>query len=189
MKQAYPTKPCKTGKPLKPNEYDFSELYSSRAKYSAEKKLAAVTAYVMTGTCRQAARVTGLSHQIISEWKNKAAWWPEAYRMAKLERQEEMDGVMTAIIHEAGNQILDRVINGDEVINKDGDVVRRKMGGKELATTLGITYDKRALLRGDPTSRTEKVDQKALLNDIREELKQIAKDQLDLTVVNKEDSE
>ena len=172
------------GRPRVNNEYDYSELYSPRAKYTAEEKLQAVTAYVMTGTAVGAARVTGQLADTIREWKNHSSWWPDAYIQAKKERQEEMDGVMTAIVHEAGYQVLDRIQNGDEVIDKDGNVVRRKMSGKELATVMGITYDKRSLLRGDPTSRTEKVDTKQILDDVREQLKEIAKDHLDKSVVN-----
>lgn len=177
----YPQKKRATSR--KNNEYDYSDLYSSRAKYTAEEKLEGVTAYVMTGTTTAAAKLTGLSHQCISEWKCHATWWPDAYIHAKKLRQEEMDGVMTAVIHAAGTEVLDRVLNGDHVIDKNGDLIRKPMGGKEMATTLAILYDKRALLRGDPTSRSEKVDTQGTLEDIRKELTKIAHDHLDKTTV------
>jgi hypothetical protein len=146
------------------NEFDLSELYSSRAKYTAQQKLEAVTAYVMTGTISGASRLTGLSTQLMSEWKNRATWWPDAYAAVKVQKQEEMDGVMTSIIHLAAEEVVDRLLNGDEVITKDGDLMRKKMSGKDIGWIMAVTHDKRALLRGDPTSRTEKVDTAKMLD-------------------------
>ncbi len=169
---------------VEPNSFDISELYSSRARYSAEQKLQAVTAYVMTGTVRGATHLTGLKHQLISDWKNNSTWWPEAYAQTKKMKQEEADGVMTSIIHLAANETLDRILHGDEIVTKDGDVVRRKMGGKELATTMAITFDKRALIRGEPTSRSEKVDTASTMEHLKEEFAKMAKDALTSTVID-----
>ena len=168
---------------LEQNEFDLADLYSSKARYTAEQKLQAVTAYVMTGTILGASRLTGLSKQLISEWKNRAMWWDDAYHYCKKQKQEEADGIMTSIIHLAAEETLDRIVNGDEVINKDGDVVRRKMGGKELATTMAITFDKRALLRGEPTSRTERVDTNQVMEELKEQFADMAKNALDSSVV------
>lgn len=155
------------------NEFDISELYSSRAQYTAQQKLEAVTAFVMTGTVMGAVRLTGIKHQLIYEWKNKSSWWPDAYRAVKVQKQEEMDGAMTAIIHVASEEVIDRLLHGDEVITKDGDTVRKKMTGKDSAWVLSIIHDKRALLRGDPTSRTEKIDQKQLIEDLAKKFEEM----------------
>ena len=73
---------------------------------------------------------------------------------------------MTSIIHFAGEELIDRLQNGDEVITKDGDVRQKKIGAKDLAWIMSIIHDKRALLRGDPTSRTEKIDTAKILDDM-----------------------
>ena len=159
----------------KNNKWDMSELYSSRSCYTAQQKLQAVTAYVMTGTVRGSARITGLTPQLISEWKNKSSWWPDAYAAVKVQKQEEMDGIMTSIIHFAGEEVVDRLLNGDEVITKDGDLIRKKMSGKDTAWTLAIVSDKRALLRGDPTSRTEKIDQNKLIEALKQSFEDMGK--------------
>ena len=169
------------------NEYDLAALYSSRAKYTAEEKLAAVTAYVMTGSVRGVVRLTGLKQQVISDWKNNSSWWPDAYATVKKEKQEEVDGTLTSIIHAAAGGVMDSILHGDEVIDKNGDLVRRQMSGKDKAWVMGITFDKRALLRGDPTSRTEKVDQKALISELKEDFEAMARQHLDKKVINPED--
>lgn len=179
---AYPKAPT-AKKQVPSNKYDLAELYSSRAKYTAEEKLAAVLAYVMTGSIRGVVRLTGLKQQVVSDWKNNSLWWPDCYMTMKRDKQEEVDGSLTTIIHAANGEMLDRIINGDEIIDKNGDAVRRKMSGKELAWVMGISFDKRALLRGDPTSRTEKVDTKQQMADLRKEFGAMAREHLNLTVI------
>lgn len=179
---AYPKAPDKKHK-VPSTKYDLAELYSPKAKYTAEEKLAAVLAYVMTGSIRGVVRLTGLKQQVVSDWKNNSSWWPDCYMTIKRDKQEEVDGSLTTIIHAANGEMLDRIINGDEIINKNGDAVRRKMTGKELAWVMGISFDKRALLRGDPTSRTEKVDTKQQMADLRKEFGAMAREHLNLSVI------
>ena len=186
VEMAYPAaKPSR--KQCDNHELDLTSLYSSRAKYTADEKLAAVLAYVMTGSIRGVVRLTGLKQQVVSDWKNNSSWWPDAYANVKKQKQEEVDGTLTSIIHAAAGGIMDRIMHGDEVIDKNGDPVRRKMSGKELAWVMGITFDKRALLRGDPTSRTEKVDQTSLIEELKKDFASMAKQHLDKTVINMED--
>ena len=184
VEMAYP-KADKYYKQDEPNEQDLIALYSPRAKYTAEEKLAAVVAYVMTGTIAGVVRLTGFNRSAISQWKNYSSWWPDAYRNVKKHKQEEVDGMLTSIVHAAGGGIMDRLLNGDEIIDKNGNKVRRMMSGKEMAWVLGITFDKRALLRGDPTSRSEKVDQGKLISELKDQFALMAKEHLDKTVVNK----
>jgi hypothetical protein len=186
VEMAYPkAKPIK--QKIDNNQHDLNALYSPRAKYTAEEKLAAVLAYVMTGTVAGVVRLTGFKQQVISDWKNNSSWWPDAYHNVKKQKQEEVDGTLTSIVHAAAGGIMDRIMHGDEVVDKNGDLVRRKMSGKELAWVMGITYDKRALLRGDPTSRSEKVDQTKLIAELKEDFANMAKQHLDKTVINSED--
>ena len=168
------------------NELDLTSLYSSKAKYTAEEKLSAVLAYVMTGSVRGVVRLTGFKQQVVSDWKNNSSWWPDAYRAIKKEKQEEVDGALTAIVHAASSGIMDRIVNGDEIIDKNGDVVRRRMSGKELAWVMGITYDKRALLRGDPTSRTEKIDQSKLMLELKKDFERMTREALSINTITVE---
>ena len=49
-------------------------------------------------------------------------------------------------------QAQDRVENGDYRVAKDGKLIRVPMGGKELVISGATVYDKRQLLRNQPTS-------------------------------------
>jgi hypothetical protein len=183
VEQSYAAAP-KHPKQVDNHALDLTSLYSPLAKYTAEEKLASVLAYVMTGSVRGVVRLTGFKQQVISDWKNNSSWWPDAYAKVKKQKQEEIDGSLTSIIHASSGAIMDRILNGDEVIDKNGDVVRRALSGKDVAWIFGVTFDKRALLRGDPTSRTEKVDQTSMMEDLKQDFAKMAREHLNKTTVN-----
>jgi len=158
----------------------FSDLYDPRSKYSPEEKMSAVIAYVLTGSAWKAEKITGLKAKTIQGWKQQAPWWPEAIRRVRKQKQDELDGRITGIINKALDEIEDRVMNGDEIYDGAGRVKRRRMTGQQLASTLSSLFDKRALVRGDPTARTEKVTIEQDLKVLADRLeKMAAKAQLD----------
>lgn len=161
----------------------LADIYSPRANIPPEIKLAAVNAYMLTGTTRGAERLSGVSHQTISEWKNKSQWWTPVLAKVKKDKQEELDARITKILDKALGKFEERLELGDEVITKDGDRAHKQMGGRDVATSFAILYDKRAMLRGDPTSISAKADQKTLLEDLKSEFAAMAKEALDGTVV------
>ena len=72
--------------------------------------------------------------------------------------EEELDSKLTDIIMVGTEQLRDRLENGNvKYDGKTGQLYRQPLTSGELAKdTIGIMFDKRALLRGDPTSRIEK---------------------------------
>ena len=176
-----------------PTEYDlYTDIYDPRAKYPPEIKIQAATCYMLTGTLAGASRMTGLRQETIWDWKNNSQWWDSILTKVRKEKQDELDAKLSGLIHEASQQIEDRILNGDEVLVKksDGnhDFMNKKMSGKDLTTALGTLYDKRTMLRGDPTSITRRETPADMLNALRDEFanmaKAAAKAELNKTVVN-----
>jgi hypothetical protein len=89
---------------------------------------------------------------------------------------------------EGADKLEDRVRNGNIKLNpKTGELNRIPMTSGELAKdAVGIPYDKRALMRGDPTSRTEKVDPKAMLEDLAKQFKKIVELNEPKTIIDAE---
>jgi len=71
------------------------------------------------------------------------------------EKGEEFDANLTKLIDSAFDQAQDRVENGDYRVNKDGQLIRVPMGGKELVISGATVYDKRQLHRNHPTNITD----------------------------------
>ena len=158
---------------------ELSDLYRANGKWSPEDKIAAATAYIYTGTSQAASRMLRewgieIADSTIRWWATQSSWWPELVKQVRKDKDEEIDALQTNLLHETGEQILDRVRNGDEVITKDGDIVRKKMTGRDLTIVHGTVWDKRALKRGNPTTRVEKNDNEALL-ELAQRFNQFAK--------------
>jgi len=149
--------------------FDFKLLYHPLSKYDVKVKINAVMSYMMTGDAKAAAKSVGVPHTTLLHWKNHSCWWDDTLGRCRLLKQDELDAGLTKVI-EAGTKALEeRIANGNPT--KVGQVKTKneetgveiteyvmgkvQMPAKELATVVGITYDKRALSRGEATSRTD----------------------------------
>ena len=81
-------------------------------------------------------------------------------------KHEEFDAAATRIIHKSLEKMYENIENGDAIIDKDGNIKRIPMRAKDMALVMGVTYDKRALGRGDPTQRMVKEDSSKVLEDL-----------------------
>lgn len=155
------------------------KMTDSRSQFSAEEKMAAVMAYLITGgnstKAAELSCVPEMKPPTIRQWKKRSAWWDEAEAHAKNLLQKDLERAYTKMIHRTEKELFDRVENGDVVLLKDGTQVRKPLGGKDLMYIHGIIFDKYAMLKGEPTSRTERVNPMQLVNDLAKLLKEQGK--------------
>jgi len=155
---------------LTPEDFDISDLYHPSGKYTPEEKLRAVNAYLVTGSSIQAGKVAGIPHYTIRKWKQEATWWPETVQELRKQLQDKLDGLLTGVIHDCIENLAERVTKGEQTITKDGRIVTKKVSARDLAIIAGTMFDKRALIRGDPTSRHEKISIESQLTQIAHKL-------------------
>lgn len=127
--------------------------------HTPEDRLQAALAWTVTGTAQGVQDVTGFTRRTVSDWVN-SEWWPALVEEARQLKQSELDASLTTIIHKCAQRLTER-LDSDEGISKAGI--------QQIATTLAISMDKRALMRGDPTSRTERVSSEERINKLRDE--------------------
>lgn len=161
------------------DDIDFTELNArqrnhtqKKQEYPAERKIQACTLYFMNGSMKQTAKELGMGWNTIAGWKNKSPWWEEVTGKLRREKQDELDAMMTNYIHEAQEQAIDRVKNGDFKLMASGELKRIPMSGRDLALTSAAFFDKRALIRGDATSISRRQDP---LKEIQGKLEAFAK--------------
>ena len=99
-------------------------------------------------------------------WKTRSSWWKEATRQARKQHQEQLDSMMTGVIHRSMQELDDRLSHGNTKVNKEGDQYKVPVSSDEIVRIVDRVYDKRALNRGDPTQRTERVDVNEMLNNL-----------------------
>ena len=151
-------------------------LYTE-GKYSAKEKLYAMCAWLVFGNNSKASQHSGIPAGTISGFK-KQEWWNTILDEIRKDKQGELDIALTGVIHKAADVMADRLENGDmkPLKNKDGEFqyVSHPVTARDAAQVAALMSDRRALMRGDPTSRIERSTQDTL-NDLSEQFKKFAK--------------
>ena len=124
-------------------------------KYTKDDIIQAGKLYLVYGNYATVASEIGCDRTTVRNWANKD-WWPILLEELKYLKNVELDSKYTHALEKSLSELMDRLENGDEVVNsKTGETYRKKVGARDAALISAIMYDKRALLRGDPTQIKE----------------------------------
>ena len=147
---------------------------TKRGWYPPEKRIAVATAFAAGMTnANDLEKLTGIAASTIRNWKQNE-WWHDLLERIRHEQDEKFDAKFTKIIDKTLDHVMDSLQNGDHVLMRDGEIVRKPMSGKEAAQISSTIIDKRNLLRGKPTSRTESVSGKDRLSKLAEEFRKFS---------------
>jgi transposase-like protein len=145
--------------------------------YTAEEKIQVCTYWLVGHSSRDVAAMVDIPSATIRDWMTKP-WWKELIRELRRAKGDELDNDLTRIIHKATRSLEERIENGNFKVNpKTGEMERVPLSATELATAgIGIPFDKRALGRGDPTSKVSHEDNSdKLLERLAEQFVRITK--------------
>lgn len=124
--------------------------------YTNEDRRSAAVAFVLYGNVQKVAEITGFPDKTIYGWL-KSDWWPRFLDEAKREHQELIESRLSDIVEKATWQLIDRIENGDSILNKRGHVVRVPVKAKDLDIIIRDSIDKIRLLRNQPSKVTAEV--------------------------------
>jgi hypothetical protein len=125
-----------------------------KGMFPDEKKVEAAAVYAATGSLQRTEQVTGVPMKQLRSWRATDEF-KALLREVWEENNEKIDAKFTEIIEKSLDQVIDRVENGDFRLGKDGEPKRVPISAKDLSLVQAINVDKRQLLRGLPTSRSE----------------------------------
>lgn len=152
--------------------FDHPEMKTGQC--SREKKIKAAVAYLQVGTFRKAAQIAGIRRQTLMQWVHNTNWWPALIDHLKRHHDDQLESRTTAVINQALDQVEDRVLNGDAVVDsKTGQIHRKPVGGRDMAVIFGTLYDKRQLMRSQPTSISQSSEGDRLQK-LQEQFEQLA---------------
>ena len=110
--------------------------------------------FLVTGNLRATATQTGVNERTLSDWV-KADWWEPLLQTLHYEKGRELDSKLTQVIDRALDELADRLANGDQKLNRDGELVRVPITAKDAAIVAAVMFDKRQILRNMPTAITQ----------------------------------
>ena len=163
-------------------DIDDSQKRKVGIKYDSRQKLRAALAYITTGSSVQASRLTGVPPQCIRYWKQEAPWWPTAIKYAMSAQKEGLDAKLGQVADKYIDAVLDRADKGDPIVVKEkykdeNGIMQEKIRieyipikVKDMMVVAAVARDKQAVLRGEPTSISEKKSDKDILNDVAAKL-------------------
>ncbi len=125
-------------------------------QYTLEDKFAAATAYMIEGTLRGAGRVANIPWETIRDWK-KEQWFNDMIAQVIEQHADEYKASNHKIIKLAQEAVLDRLTNGDAILDKKGNIARKPVALRDAMIAYVMTIDKQRLLLNQPTSLSGKV--------------------------------
>lgn len=129
--------------------------HEPKAWWPMEKKIEVVSQWLVLGNMKQVAAMTGVSYDLIRQWKTQG-WWKELELEIRQTQNIEMDTKLSKIVDRSLDAVLDRVENGDFIYDqKSGEIRRKPAALRDLHRVSVDTISKRELLRGNATERKE----------------------------------
>jgi len=146
-----------------------------KATWWPEEKKVEVCALFASGVSNASdlERLTGIKSATIRSWKTED-WWLEMLEKIHATHDQDTISTFTKVVDQALEVVQDRLINGDFVITKYGEVHRKPVSMKDAVHATSTIVDKRQLLRGKPTSRSESIPTDTRLKKLSEEFKRFA---------------
>ena len=125
--------------------------------YSQDQKTDAATLYCVYGDLNEVCRFTDVPVNILRMWKEEP-WWIEVQKQVFVEQNDRLSARISGVLDKAIDQIADRLDNGDTTYNpKTGEVTRKPVEAKVLASLFDTLSHQRRVTRGEPTAITAKL--------------------------------
>lgn len=132
--------------------------------YTDEKRIEVASIFAVTGSPDRTEELTGVPATTVKGWI-RTEWFQKLLDDIRAENDHVIDAKFNKILDKSLELVMDRMENGDFHVLRDGTLIRRPVGLRDLTISQAITIDKRQLLRGKATHRTEQVNPTKQLED------------------------
>jgi len=152
--------------PIDIDDEDLQSLDTFYSKYTKDQKIEAVSLFCKGHTINEISRMLDIPTTTMINWRERSSWWNDIALKNKKDKQVELDNRLTSTIHKALDELADRLDNGDQKPDRQGNLQYVPLSGRDLAIILSSLYEKRALIRGEATSiKTESKNSLLALED------------------------
>ena len=138
------------GRPLKADHHNPSW-------FPQQTKIDACTMYCVYGDVDEVSKLTKVPVKYIRQWKEEP-WWNEIQKKVFVEQNEKLGSRISTVLDRSLTEIEERLTNGDYLWDiRKSKLVRKPIDTKILSTLFNNLVNRRQLIRGEPTSITNKV--------------------------------
>lgn len=156
----------KQGRNFKAQKYKYDY-------WPTDKKIEAATVYAVVKNVSKTSKITGIPEYAIKKFQ-KDPFFDNVVSKVNQQKNEELDQYLTDIVHKAAEVIKDRLENGETIVTRDGKIIEKPITAREATAVLGTVFDKRQLLRGEATSRSETTSGGDRLKDLQARFEALA---------------
>lgn len=143
-----------------------------------DKKIEAATVFAVTRNYDRTSDLTGIPAHELRKF-GEEAWWHEIGSKVRKEKNEALDGKITETLDKALDLITDRLVNGETYYNPRTETEYiLPVKAKDAAIVTSILFEKRQLIRGEATSRTENSTSEQKLLVLKANFEKLAKSKL-----------
>lgn len=148
--------------------------------WSYKKRVEVLTTYLTTGVYTTTGEITGVPSETIRKWA-KEPWWNQLADEIRKQKEHEIDAKLTGIIDKTLEHLVDRLDNGEVIYNpRTGEQIRVPMKSIDTMRVFDKVHEKRALVRGDPTQRVERVTTEQRLNSLADQFTRFGKGNVEI---------
>lgn len=99
-------------------------------RWSDAQKMEAIQSWLVLGNMSLVSRILSIPRITLATWK-ASAWWKEAVDDIKLQEKIELSNKMKKIVEAAHLVVEDRLVNGDAVVTKTGQIIRKPVNMRD----------------------------------------------------------
>lgn len=148
---------------------NLSKKHKPNTTWPLEKRIEVVSQYLVLGNMRLVAATTGVSHDLIRQWKIQP-WWKELETEIRATQTIELDNKLSKIVERSMEATLDRLENGEHVLNnKTGEIIRKPASLRDVSRVTNDFLSRQQVLR-----KTQETTSEVSTQSITEQLKALA---------------
>ncbi|HNU62663.1 MAG TPA: hypothetical protein PKL04_10740 [Methanofastidiosum sp.] len=127
----------------------------SPGQWPESKKIELVTTFLATGSFRLACSICKVPLATANQWK-RTEWFKEMVASIQAEENTQLDAKLSKIVDKSLDVVMNRLEEGDFILDsKTGTIKRVPVKMRDAKSVMTDLFDKRQLIRKQPTKITE----------------------------------
>lgn len=134
---------------------NLSKRHKKHAVWPLEKKIEVVTKYLVLGNLKLVAVDTGVDYSLVRAWKTQP-WWKDLENEIRATQNIALDNKLSKIIERSMDATMDRLENGEIVLNnKTGELIRKPVAMKDAAKVATDFMTRQSIIRKDDSEKPQ----------------------------------